>query len=228
MVFPRWFSSARASGQSGFTRVELLVLGFVLIIFAVSVVGPLGWQIEQARIGRAVDSAHTLNTLLSQFATDNDGVYPTGEGTSQPGKSEGIAQNLLANNYTPDAAIFALGSAPKYSGKDPAFHDLGADNVSWDFTAGATSTTGVTAAAPDQLPMVYSTGETVTYPTTPGTGLDLTLSGNGPFGMEGIVVAYKGGNADFNPGTITGTSAIAQKFISPDFKDAGTYTQIKP
>jgi type II secretory pathway pseudopilin PulG len=212
----------------GFSRVELLVFAGILVILAGVAFGPIRNHLEQARLNRAVESARTINTLLSQYATDNDGVYPVGLGTPAAGKSEGIARNLLENNYTPDATVFAVGSTHGYSGKAPDFSDIGAANISWDFTAGATTTTGITSAAPDLLPTVYSTGENVTYPTTAGAGLNLPLSGNGPFGKEGIVVAYKGNNAAFIRGTLSGTTVECPGFISTAFKDTGPYTQIRP
>jgi len=213
---------------SGLTRVELLALGVILMILAGVGLGAMSGHMEKAKIDRAVESARTINTLLSQYATDNNGVYPVGIGTFAVGKSEGIARNLLENNYTPDAAIFAIGSTAKYGGTAPDFSDITAANISWDFTGGATASTGITPTAPDLLPTVYGTGENVVYPTTPGTGLDLPLSGNGPFGKKGIVVAYKGNNAAFIQGTLSGTTVECRSFISMAFKDTAPYTQIKP
>jgi type II secretory pathway pseudopilin PulG len=215
-------------GESGLSKVEL-VAGIAIL----AMLAGLGWiciapWLEHARITRAMESARTLNTLLSQYGTDNDGVYPVGLGTSAPGKSEGIARNLLANNYAPDASLFALGSATRYAGKAPDFSDLTAASISWDFTAGASSTAGITSAAPDLLPTLYTTGQNVIYPTTPGAGLDLPLSESGPFGKSGMVVAEKGGGATFIPGAPSGPTVICHGFISGAFKGTGPYTQIRP
>jgi len=214
------------SSRSGFTRVELLVLLGLLLILAGIGWEPLSAYLEKAKINRAVESARTINLLLSQYATDNNGVYPVGEGTSAVGTSEGIARNLLENNYTPDATIFAVGSTAKYSGTARDFSDITAANISWDFTGGATTSTGLTPAAPDLLPTLYGTGENVTYPA--GMGLNLPLSGHGPFAKKGIVVAYKGNNVAFITGTPSETTVECQGFISTAFKDTRTYTQIKP
>jgi type II secretory pathway pseudopilin PulG len=214
--------------KNGFSRIEWLIfLGLLLILGAVCSV-PASAYLEQSRINRAVESARTINTLLSQYATDNNGVYPVGEGTSAAGKSEGIARSLLQNNYAPDAMVFAVASTPRYTGTASDFSDLSAANLSWDFTAGATLTTGITNRAPDQLPTVYGTGEVITYPTVPGSGFDLALSGKGPFGDRGIVVAYKGNNAVFIKGVLSGGTVICPEFIPKTFKDTAAYTQIKP
>ena len=215
-------------GECGLSRVELLVLvGLLAVLAGMGWIWTSGW-LEQARVNHAVEGARTLNTLLSQYATDNDGVYPTGLGTTAPGKSEGIARNLLANNYAPDAALFAIGAAAKYAGTSPDFTDLTWANVGWDFTGGATASTGIPSTAPDLLPTVFSTGEKVNYPTTAGAGINLSLSGDGPFGKKGMAVAYKGGNAIFIRGTASGADVICPGFISTAFKDTGPYTQIKP
>ncbi len=210
------------------SRTEFLVIGGVLLVLAAVGYVPVQNYLAQARINRAVESAHTINTLLIQYATDNNGVYPAGEGTPAAGKSEGIARNLLENHYTPDASIFAVGSTSPYAGTATDFSDLAASNLSWDFTAGANAGTGLTTAAPDALPTVYGTGETVAYPTTPGAGLDLALSGNGPFACKGIVVAYKGGNASFIEGVVSGATLTCPGFIPKTLTDVGPYTQIRP
>jgi hypothetical protein len=218
----------RRSSFRSVTRVEVLFFTGLLILLAGGLYFPLTEHFEIARINRGVESARTINTLLSQYATDNNGVYPVGEGTPATGTSEGIARNLLENNYTPDAAIFAVGSTPRYEGKATDFSDLAATNLSWDFTGGATSTTGITTAASDELPTVYGTGETFVFPVKPETGLDLALSGKGPFGIKGIAVAYKGGNASFIKGVASKTSTTCPEFIPRTFKDTAAYTQIKP
>ena len=221
-------TSRRDLLHSGLTRIEFLVLVVVLVILAGAGFGPIRSYLEEAKINRAVESARTINTLLSQYATDNNGVYPVGLDTSAVGKSEGIARNLLENNYTPDAAVFAVGSTPRYGGTASDFSDIAGANMSWDFTAGATTSTGITSAVPDLLPTVYSTGESVIYPAIAGAGFDLPLSGNGPFGKSGVMVAYKGGNATFIRATPSGTSLEGRGFIPAAFKDTGPYTQIKP
>jgi type II secretory pathway pseudopilin PulG len=215
-----------SADRAGFTRPQFFVLVIVVGLLVAVSMGPVMSHLKAVRLSRAVSDAKTLGTLLSQYATDNDGVYPVGEGTPAVGKSEGIARNFLANNYVPDPGIFALNHAVKYEGKEPDFSDFTSENISWDFTAGANATTGITSSAPDSLPVVYTTGETVPYPTAPAVGLDLVLSGQGPFGNEGVVVAYKANNAVFIPSVLNGNIAICHGFISAAYKD--TYTQIKP
>jgi type II secretory pathway pseudopilin PulG len=213
--------------RSGMTWVEALILVGIVVILGMAAFSPVSDYLEKIRISHAVEKVRTINTLLSQYATDNNGVYPAGEGTTAAGRSEGIARNLLDNNYTPDASIFALGGSTKYSGSAPDFSDLKPENISWDFTGGATPSTGITTAASDSLPTIFTTGEEVIYPP-PGAGLDLPLSGKGPFGNKCIVVAYKYGGARLIIGAPLGGTVKSKGFISKAFKDTATYTQIKP
>jgi type II secretory pathway pseudopilin PulG len=226
-------SGPERSSQSGFTRVEFQVLAGIILLLAVVAYFPVSHYLAKSRLARAVESAHVISTLLSQYATDNNGVYPVGEGTPAVGRSEGIARNLLENSYAPDATPFAIGSTKPYVSATGDYSNLGGSSISWDFTAGATATTGITSTAPDNLPVVYTTGESVAYPTQPGLGLDLTVSGKGPLGDEGIIVAYKANNAVFiaavPSGSVPAESAqVCPGFIPKTYKDTATYTQIKP
>jgi hypothetical protein len=210
--------------RSGLSRLETVFLVIVVAVLVAVAYGPVFDYLTNGKMTRGVNGARTISTLLSQYATDNNGVYPTGDGTSGSGKSEGIALNLLQNNYTPDTSVFSVGTTTKYRGSAADFSDLKPENISWDFTTGATATTGITSTAPDLLPVVYTTGEQVTYPTTPGSGFNLPVSGHGPFGVEGVVVAYKANNAVF----LQPVNGVASGFISTGYKDIGVYTQIKP
>lgn len=206
------------------TRTEVLVLLGILLVLAGVSLGPITAYFERGRITTAMEKARGINTLLAQYATDNNGVYPTGTGTSVPGTSEGIARNLLDAKYAQDAGDFALRGATRYSGTAENFSDFTAANISWDFTGGANATTGITTSAPDLLPVVYCTGETVNY--TPG--FNVSLSGKGPFETKGIVVAYKGNSVEFIHGNSNQSIHVHKSFISPQFKSNETYTQIRP
>jgi hypothetical protein len=207
--------------RAGMGRVQFIFAVAVLLVFTVVLIAEVSSYLRLHGTAYAVENAHTLNTLLSQYATDNDGVYPAGEGTRAEGKSEGIALDLLLNSYTPNADVFAVGSTARYAGTAKDYADLAPENISWDFTAGANAATGIKADAPDMLPVLYTTGETVKY--HPGEQ-DLTLSGNGPFGTRGMVVALKSGAVDYRQAV----DGVVPAFISPKFQDTGTYTQIKP
>ena len=221
------FHDCRPPLRAGLTRTETLVALVILLLLGAVLGVFLRSHFKQAELNRAVECAHTLDAVLAQYATDNNGVYPVGEGTPTAGKSEGIARNLLENNYVPETSVFTVGSTAAYTGKASDFSDIAASNLSWDFTAGATAMTGITASVSDYLPVVYTTGETVDYASARGRGLVLTPSGSGPFGHEGIIAAYKGGFAYFIPARPSDRE-VSRAFILSNFNDPGPYTQIRP
>ena len=206
--------------REGFTRIQTVFFVVVLLLLTGVAFTMLSNYVKLHSPEHALENARTLNTLLAQYATDNDGAYPTGEGTRAQGKSEGIALNLLQNQFTPNADIFAAGATPRYAGTDKDYADLAPENMSWDFTAGANATTGIKSDAPDMLPVFYTTGETVKY----RLGEDVTLSGNGPFGTKGAIVALKSGAVEYHQAM----SSVIPCFVPTTFQDTGTYTQIKP
>lgn len=206
--------------RDGFTRIQAVFGTVVLLVLFGVFIAVVSNYLKLHGTAHALENARTLNTLLAQYATDNDGVYPVGENTRAEGKSEGIALDLLQNNYTPNADVFTVGSTPRYAGTAKDYADLAPENISWDFTAGANATTGIKADAPDMLPVFYTTGETMNY----RMGADLTLSGSGPFGTHGAVVALKSGEVYYHQAMYN----IIPCFVPTTFQGTGTYTQIKP
>jgi hypothetical protein len=203
--------------REGFTRFQTVFAAIVFLLFAAVVFAEVSSYLKLHGTAHALESAKTLDTLLAQYATENDGAYPTGEGTRAPGKSVGIALDLLQTQFTPNADIFAVGSTTRYAGTDKDYADLAPENMSWDFTAGANTTTGIKTDEPDSLPLLYTTSETVDY----RPGQSVTLSGHGPFGSHGMIVALKSGAVEYRQGA-------SSVFVPADFKGTGTYTQIKP
>ena len=231
------FSTARRSTRGGFTLVELLVVIGIIAILASVALGPIMGGIEKAKESSGMQTARSINLLLFSYSNDNNQTYPPGGSagvtlTPPPtdvGTSEGIAIQLLQGGYATDPTIFAIGSTQKYTGAGAPYADFAKTNISFDFTGGAAATAGITSSASDLLPLVYCTGETVAYPPTANAGLNLTLSGNGPFKFNGIAVGYKSNSAVFMKGIQNAAaSAVVNGFISTSCSDVGPYTQIKP
>jgi len=150
-------------------------------------------------------------------------------GTATVGTSAYVANALLNNKYANDATVFAIGNTTKYTGAAP--YDLKSTNIGWDFTAGATNTTGITSAAPDQTPVVFSDiGASTTIVAQSGGGYQVqALPATTPFQQNGVAVAYKSNSALFIKATsVTGGSNVSN-FISSSFSDSwANYTVIKP
>jgi len=221
------FRTARKTSRDGFTLVELLVVIGIIAILAGVALGPITSGIEKAKESSAMQSARSINLLCFSYSNDNNQTYPVGAASID------VAKALLNGGYATDPTIFFLQGASKYAGTGAPYADFQPNNISWDFTAGpitppATTATGLTSAASDSLPVVYCTGENVAYPTTASQGLNLTLSGKGPFKNNGIAVAYKSNSAVFMKGTFTSaTQATVNGFISTSDSDTTAYTQVK-
>ena len=65
----------RASGQSGFTLVELLVVMLILGLLAAIAIPSFFNQRDKARDADAKSAARTAQTAMETWATDNGGSY---------------------------------------------------------------------------------------------------------------------------------------------------------
>ncbi len=226
----------RRSNRSGFTLVELLVVIGIIAILAGVALGPITSGIKTAQHNAAMQNSRSIALLCFQFSIDNDGSYPAGGVNGTGNTSTGIAQQLLQNKYTSDATMFFQSGNPgktKYKGSGGSFADFSASNISWDFTgvSGGTgsSVSGITSSSSDLLPVVYCTGNSVVYPNTAGTGLNLQLSSSNTFGLDGIAVTYKSNSAQFIRGiNNNGQDGVAKDFIPSAFGDTAQYVQMKP
>jgi len=108
---------------------------------------------------------------------------------------------------------------------------LTASNVDFDFTGGATTSTGITSSACDQVPVVYSDigNGTITGPTGTTPGVISGLPSTAPFGLNGVAVAYKSNSAVFLKGVASASGVTVNNFITTSFTDTwSSYTRIAP
>ena len=222
MIKSSMLSGRRAS--HGFTLVELLVV-LAIISVLLSVLVPAAWSaMKVARQSAATQSSHGIGELMTQYSLDN-GQYPDGATSTEACKL------LIQKGYLTSADIFYLpnGMQKKFKGQSPGTN-LMAVNVSWD-TIGMDSDSGpagISAGAPSELPIVFSTGGSVSIPAQLGPGA-ATCSALGPLGVDGLAVTYKDNHATFAKIDSTSGTPTISDFIAGSFDAKGVvYVQRKP
>lgn len=229
--------AAPSSNRGGFTLVELLVVIAIIGVLASVTVPAVMGGLARAKQNVGMQNARSIALMMFQFSIDNDGAYPptaTGAGNNaNGGSSSTIAfQQLLAGKYATAADIFYLKAPGKtlYKGTNAAT-EFGATNNAWSVTGEAaqgSQPSGISQTDPDQLPLVYTCGNTIAY-TSPGPGAaTVDTDGTNPFATQGIPVCYKGNNAKF--AVIDQGDNIISKFIPESFlaPTAVTYSQLPP
>jgi prepilin-type N-terminal cleavage/methylation domain-containing protein len=227
MIISRSLPSDRVVGKRGFTLVELLVV-LAIISILISVLVPAAWSaMKTARQSAATQSSHGIGQLITQYGLDN-GQYPDGTTSTDAFKL------LIAKGYLSSADVFFLpnGQQTKFAGTSPATN-LTSANVSWDIMGmNGTGTTpgpvGLTANSPSELPLVFSTGGTVSVPQQAGPGM-ATCTAAGPLGTDGLAVTYKDNHSAFMKIDSSAGVYTISNFIAGSFDPQGQiYVQRKP
>jgi prepilin-type N-terminal cleavage/methylation domain-containing protein len=223
--------TARNSSRGGFTLVELLVVISIIAILAGVALPAITGAVKKANENAALQVAHGLSLAMFQYCNDN-GSYPGNNPSAVPPvnlANSSQAFELMVGPYisNTDALTINGASQTKYTGATPTT-GLSSKNVSWDMTVLA-SGLGVTSNDPDQLPIIMSTGSTITYPPTPGTpgaatAVITTVSLN-PFGNDGIAVGYHDCSSAFK---VCQTAGQTFNISSASLNPVNTYAQLKP
>ncbi len=227
MINRRVSFSGRVASHRGFTLVELLVV-IAIISILISVLVPSAWSaLKTAKQSAATQSSHSIGQMMTQYALDQ-GQYPDGN------TSTAAFMQLLSKGYLTSANIFYLpgGQQTKFTGLSPATN-LTSANVSWDImgvngTGASSGPVGLSASAPAELPLVFSTGGTVTVPQQAGPG-SATCTATGPLGTDGLAVTYKDNHSAFAKINSPSGTYIINDFIDASFDPQGqSYVQRKP
>ena len=169
--------------------------------------GPITKGIAAAKANAGMQTARYIELSMFQYANDHNGAYPSGRTSTE------VFQKLIDEKYISDPAIFYI----KMPGKTrPTSNQLTAENVCYDVTS------GVTANSSDFVPLVFSTGYTITYKAGVAATPDPTVKA--PF--QGIAVGYKNNSAAFKKAFPDGTVPL---LIPEGFTPgAEVYLQLTP
>ncbi len=229
-------SPTRLSTRGGFTLVEILVVIAIIALLAGVALPAVTGALKKAKENVALQEAHGLGLALFQFANDNDGTYPgTDSSKNQTVASSTDAFKLMVPTYisnTDSLFVAGPGGKTKYAGTTQ--NGFTSQNVCWDMTA-QQGDIGLGGNDPDQLPVVISTGSTITYPTggtgsaQAGTPVTATIGAPGTtcFGTDGVAVGYKDMSSAFktaNANNVASGFPISSASIVP----AATYVQLQP
>jgi len=185
---------------------------FVVSCLAGIALGPITKGIEKAKENMAMQRTRQIGIAMVTYANDHNGAYPGGNTSTE------VFQKLLDGKYITDPSVFYLAMTGKTK---PASDKLTAENVCFDVTS------GVTSDSSGDLPVVFSTGYTVTY--SPGAGATRDPGVQLPF--PGIVVAFKSNRAQWmgSPNYRVGPDGSIDQFIPATFDPgAKIYQQLKP
>ncbi len=212
----RHFRSARSSsGKGGFTLVELLVVIAIIALLAGVAIGPITHALQLAKENAAMQTSHSLYLADFQYSVDQQGSFADGTDAGV------LCRELFNGGYLTDPTILVItgGNAQKYVGTTPAT-GLAAQNVSWDFfglnsTSNGGAPQGLSTSDPEQLPIVWATGNTVSAPATNAySTATVSAAGKNPTGSDGIPVAYKSGVSKFAKVNQIGPPPVITQFIA--------------
>src|SRR6187397_865366 len=88
--------------HSGFSLVELLVGMFIAVALYAMVVGPSRAYLQKQKLQRCAENLRKLHMVLSLYANEHDGAFPTADGASS---SDDALANLVPR-YTSDRSFF--------------------------------------------------------------------------------------------------------------------------
>jgi len=147
--------------------------GMILFsFFAVKAMRPISEGIDYAAQNTAQEHARQIYEVMEQYAIDHHGVYADGKSSTE------VFQKLVDGGYIPDPSIFYL---PMPGKMEATSKHLKPENVCYDTTG------GLTTDSLYDVPMVFSTGFTVTYVAKTDAQRDNSV----PAPFDGVAVAYR-------------------------------------
>jgi prepilin-type N-terminal cleavage/methylation domain-containing protein/prepilin-type processing-associated H-X9-DG protein len=103
--------------HSGFSLVELLIGMFIALVLYAMVVGPSREYVRKQKLQRCAENLRKLHMILSFYANEHDGAFPTGAGA----RSSDEVLAALVPRYTSDRSFFACPATGHSGDSQPDF-----------------------------------------------------------------------------------------------------------
>lgn len=178
----------------GFTLIELLVAISVVAILAGLTVPFITGAISRTNQTKDLSNIKQLAQVLLMDANDNNGLFRRNEdldATDNAASSTIVFRGLLKDGVLTTPDVLA-GYAVQAFEDGTNYDNLAADNVSWNYFA------GLSVEDNDRLPLLISKGnDNIDKSTLTNDLAEVELDGTGVWGKKGVVIAYKGQNAEF-------------------------------
>ncbi|MFT5124988.1 MAG: prepilin-type N-terminal cleavage/methylation domain-containing protein [Kiritimatiellia bacterium] len=176
------------AGSSGFTLIELLVVIAIILVLAGILVPVAQKAIVSAKMTRALNNCKQVYTAVFQSEMLEDvSLFPRSAGPEAYANSTDLWITMVTNeslDVTFD--FFGAPGLPQYHGVDP--EGFTAANNAWCVTA------DLSLNSKNQVPLLFTRnlqiGELI------GEGVADEVGDVDPFGVNGVVVGYKGGGAN--------------------------------
>lgn len=175
----------------GFTLIELMVVITIIAVLAGFSVPAISGALDRSNQTKDLNNIKQLAHVLFMDANDHNGSFRGGStNTNTSANATDIFKQLLEEKILSSADVIAGFNVPKY--EEATLANFASSNVAWAYFA------GLTTGDSDKLPILISRGNTITKADLTGDLKTVLLTGtNSNWGTKGIVVAYKGQNAEF-------------------------------
>lgn len=204
----------KSSQKSGFTLIELLVVITIIGILAGLAIPGVNLALDKAKQLKDVANAKQLGTILFTAANDNNGVYPSTDGSGAAATdSIGIFEGLIVDSYLTNATVLATNKCVPYKGTMDSTVDLAdvgpTKYVGWDYVNGLDTT------ADGRIPLLVTNGAFSDYDSMEGTGPVPIDTTNNLWGDKGVAMLFLGQNAEFIRARTSGGSSNIGKTNEP-------------